>query len=46
MNLLLIVLYKYFCNLYFVISEFCLWFCEIILDKRGKRSIITELDGV
>ena len=46
MNILLIVLYKLFCKLYFLSSVLRDKMEEIVLDKSTKRSIITELDGV
>ena len=46
MNILLIVLYKSFCKLYFLSSVLRRKKKEIVLDKWAKRSIITELDGV
>ena len=46
MNILLIVLYKSFCKLYFLSPVLRRKKKEIVLDKWAKRSIITELDGV
>ena len=46
MNILLIVLYKSFCKLYFLSLVLRRKKKEIVLDKWAKRSIITELDGV